>query len=166
MTHQNRFECRQNAPFTVLVFIFSLQFHIVSNTIRMHHLPSLFSFFLCNSISFKIPSECTIYRPCFHFFSASPYRFKYRKNAPFTVLVYIFFLQFHIVSNTVRMHHLPSLFSFFLCNSISFQIPWEYTLYRLCLHNLLCISKSFQMPLECLISSIFHFRLLTDAYIR
>ena len=54
-------------------------------------------FFLCISKSFQIPSEHNIYRPCFHFFS----------------------LQFQIVSNTVRIHYLPSLFSFY---SLHFQI--------------------------------------------
>ena len=87
------FKYRQNAPFSVLVFMFSLQFQIVSNTVRMHHLVSLFSFFLFSFKSFQIPSECTIQRPCFHFFSS--------------------------VSNTVRMHHLASLFSKF---SAKFQI--------------------------------------------
>ena len=108
----NRFKYRQNAPFTVLVFIISPQFQIVSNTARMHHLPSLFSLFLCNSKSFQIPSECTIYRPCFHYFSAVPNCFKYRQNAPFIVLVFIFFL----------------------CSSKSFQIPSECTIYRPCFH--------------------------------
>ena len=59
------FKCRQNAPFSVPVFkIFSVH----------------------SSKSFQIPSECTLYRPCF-FFSAVQTRFKYRQNTPFTVLI-------------------------------------------------------------------------------
>jgi len=98
----------------------SLQFQIVSNTVRMHHLPSLFHFILCSSKLFQIPSECTIYRPCFIFFSAVPNCFKYHQNAPFTVLVSFYSLQFQIVLNTTRMHHLPSLFHFIVCSSKSF----------------------------------------------
>ena len=108
------FKYHHNAPFTVLVFIF-LQLQIVSNTIRNHHLSSLFFKFICSSKSFLIPSECKIHRPCFQnclcssnsfqippectshrpcfkfFFSAVQYCFKYRQNAPFTFLVYILF---------------------------------------------------------------------------
>ena len=74
-----------------------------------------------------------LYHPCFHFFSAVvffsnaarmphlaslfskyslyivPNRFKYRQSVPFTVPVF-FSLQFKIVSNTVRIHHLLFLF--------------------------------------------------------
>ena len=83
----------------------------------MHHLDSLLSKCYLNfKVSFQIPSECTIYRPCFHFFlqfqivannqnapytvlvfkmlSAFPNRFKYRQNAPLTVLVFDFFSAF------------------------------------------------------------------------
>ena len=52
-------------------------------------------------------------RPCFKMISAVAYCFKYRQNTPFTVIVFIFLLQFQIVPNTVRMNHLPSLFLFF-----------------------------------------------------
>ena len=125
-TVPNRFKYRPNAPFAILVFFF-LRFQIVSNTVRMHHLPSFF----CGSKSFQIPSECTLYHPCFLFFCGSK-SFKYRQNAPFTVLV-LFFLRFQIVSNTVRVHPLPSLFSFF-CGSKSL-------LKRHCFKNVVCNSK-------------------------
>ena len=75
-----------------------------------------------SSRSFQIPSECTIYRPCFNYF----------------------FLQFQIVSNAVIMNHLPTLFSFLM----QFQIPSECTMYRPCYH-FFCSSISFQMPPEC-----------------
>ena len=56
----NIFKYRQNAPFSVFFFLFSLQFQIVSNAVRMHHLASLF-FSLCYYKSFQIPPECTLY---------------------------------------------------------------------------------------------------------
>ena len=124
----NRFKYRQNAPVTALVFIISLQFQVVSNTVRMHHLPSLFSLFLCSSKSFKIPSECTIYRPCFHYF-----------------------LHFQIVSNTARMHHVPSLFSFFSAVPTRFKYRQNACLRHIVLIMFLCIFKSFQILSECLL---------------
>jgi len=48
------------------------------------------------SLQFQLPSECTILS-----------------------LISFFSLQFQIISNTIRMHHLPSLFSFY---SLQFQI--------------------------------------------
>ena len=69
----------------------------------------------------------------FIFFSAVPNSFECRQNAPFSVLVFIFFsLQFQIVSNADRMHHLASLFSTF---SLQFQIVSNI---RLCT----CITKT------------------------
>ena len=84
----------------------------VLNSAKMQQSPSLFSHFhgkvglphsnfdyikACTDFLTAIPSECTIYRPRFHFV-----------------------LQFQIVSNTVTTHHLRSLFSFILCSSKSF----------------------------------------------
>ena len=93
----------------------------------MHHLTSLFLFFLCSSKSFQIPPQCTIYHPCFHFFSAVPNLFKYRHNAQFTILVYIFFCSFKsfkIPSQCTLQLHSVNLF---LCSSkfpvLQFQLP-------------------------------------------
>ena len=83
----------------------------------MHHLTSLFLFFLCSSKLFQIPPQCTIYHPCFHFFSAVPNLFKYRHNAQFTILVYIFFCSFKsfkIPSQCTLQLHSVNLF---LCSS-------------------------------------------------
>ena len=89
-----------------MLSFFSLQFQIYSITIRMHHFPSLFSIFLCSSISFQIPSECTMYHPCYQIFLCFKL-FKCCQNAPFTVFV---FKVFSAVPNTVRMHPLSSFF--------------------------------------------------------
>ena len=108
---------------------FSLQFQIVPKTVPMHALPSLFSkvslqfqnivlnnvrrhtgiatmiFSYFSFKPFQIPSQCTIYRHFFRNLSAVPNRFKYRLNAPFSVLVFICFLcSSNIVSNSIRMH--------------------------------------------------------------
>jgi len=85
------FKCHQNAPLIVLAFIFSLQFQIVLNAARMHYLASLFS--KC-SLQFHIVSDAVrMHHLAFLFLKLC--------------------LQFQIVSNAVRMHHLPSLLSFF-----------------------------------------------------
>ena len=60
------------------VFIFSLQFQLVSNTVTVHALLTLLSFFRCS--------------------------FKYRHSACFRDIVFKRFLQFPIFSNTVRIH--------------------------------------------------------------
>ena len=137
-------------------FISSSNFkNIVSISVRIHHLSSLLSTFFSavptSRTSFQIALEFTIYRPCFHYFSAVPNRFKYRQNAPFIVLVFIISLQFQIVSKTVRMHHLPSLFSFI---SLQFQIVSN-TVRMHALDTLfslfLCSFKSFQILSECML---------------
>ena len=89
----NRFKNCQNAPFTVLVVIFSPKFQIALNAVRMNHLPSMLS-------------KCSV----LIFFCSSQNSFRCRENAPFIVLVFKMCLQFQIVSNTLRMHHLLSLF--------------------------------------------------------
>ena len=117
----NSFECRKNAPFSVLVFksvsavsnairmhhllsLFSklcLQFQIVSNAVRMYHLLSLFSK-LC--LPFQMPPECTIYRPCFQTFRCSSNSFQILSWCKNTRS--ILFLTFQIsISNSVRMFH-------------------------------------------------------------
>ena len=113
----------QIAPFSVFFFLFfvcsSLQFQIVLNAVRMHYLASLFSKCVCNSKSFQMPSECTIHSLSLFskfslkseivsntarmhsyasLFSKFPNCVKYRQNTPFTVLVFIFSLQFQIPS--------------------------------------------------------------------
>ena len=62
---------------------------------------------------FKYRQNATVSVPVFKIFSAFQNGFKYRQNAPLTVFVLMFFGHFKIVSNTIRMHHLPSVFSFF-----------------------------------------------------
>jgi len=52
-----------------------------------YSIPSFFSAF---QNRFKLPSECTIYRPCFKGFSAFSNCFIYHRNASFTFLVLIF----------------------------------------------------------------------------
>ena len=115
----------------------------ILSKVKMHALETLFSFFFCSSKSFQIPSECMFQRPCFQnvlcsskyrpnvsfrdivfiFFSAVPTRFKYRQNACDRDHV---FKMFYAVPNTVRMHALEALFSFFLSCSKSFEILSEY----------------------------------------
>ena len=81
---------RQNAPFTVLVFIL-----------------------FCNSKQFQIPSQRTICGPCFHLFSAVPNRFKYRHHACFRDIVLIYFSAVPNRFKYDRMHALETLFLFF-----------------------------------------------------
>ena len=63
----------------------------------------------------------------FKVFSAVPNRFKYRLNACFRDIV-LFFLQFQIVSNTVKMHALNTLFLFF---SKVLALPSFYSYYSM-----------------------------------
>ena len=63
-------------------------------------------------------------RYCFHFFSAVASRFEHRQNACFRGIVFIFSLQFQVVSNTVRMHVLEILFS------KSFQILFSLNMFH------------------------------------
>ena len=89
--------------YSVLVFIISLHFQIVLNTVGMHYLPSLF--WLC--AAFKIVSNTVtmlalLKKHCFQNKSTVPTRFKCRRNA--CVRDHLLFsfcsLQFRIVSNT------------------------------------------------------------------
>ena len=75
-----------------LLLTFSLQVEIsyqIATLIKSKHV-------LFFSLQFQLPSECTILS-----------------------LISYFSLQFQIISNTIRMHNLPSLFSFY---SLQFQI--------------------------------------------
>jgi len=54
------FQKREQCIFRDIVFIFSLQFQIVSNTARMQSLEKLCSFLLCSFKSFQIPPECIL----------------------------------------------------------------------------------------------------------
>ena len=97
--------------------IWSLQFQIVSNTVR----------------------EVTIYRFLFLlFFSAVPNRFKYRQNAPFSVLVFKVFnaMPNHFKCRQNAPFTVPACFQNYLCNSKLFQIPSESTIYCHCFQNL------------------------------
>ena len=92
-----------------LFSFYSLQFQIISNTVRMHHLPSLFSFCVFSAVRnwFKCRQNAPFNALVFKMISEVYNRFRYRQDAPFIVLV------FKIVSavlNAVRMHHLLSLF--------------------------------------------------------
>ena len=111
-------------------------FQIVSNTVRMHVSEILFSFV-----------------------SAVPNRFKYRHNACFRDIFFIFFLQFQIVSNIGRRQNAPFtvivfkifsavpnrfkyrqdacfrdifLFFFLLCSSKSFKLPFSTPVFGSC----------------------------------
>ena len=83
-----RFKQCHNARISVRVFRFFLHFQIVSNTVTIHNLPSLFSFFS----QFQI-----INTPRMHALEA--------------LFSYIY-LRFQIVPNTIRMHALEALFSY------------------------------------------------------
>jgi len=108
--------------------------NIVSECVIMHAKGSLFHNDLCSSKPFQIAYEVTIYRLLFLlFFSAVPNGFKYRWNAPFSILVFKIvsvvpnrftcrqnapftvpvFKIISVIPNTVRKHHLLSLFSKF-----------------------------------------------------
>mgnify|MGYP007091752787 CR=1 FL=1 len=104
---------------------FSLQFQIISNTVTMLALETINVFiFLWSSESFQIVSERMLYRHCFQGFLSS---FKYRLNACFRDIV-LFFLQFEIVSNTVKMHDLKTLFS--KCSKV-LALPSFYSYYSM-----------------------------------
>ena len=92
---------------------FSLQFQnsLNSNTVRMHHLPSLF-FKIFSAVPNRFINTVRMHELLSYFLSVIPNRFKYRQKAPFIVLVFYIFSSVpnSLNSNTVRMHHLPSLF--------------------------------------------------------
>ena len=106
----NSFECRHNALFSVLVFkMFSeVPYRIRWRKNVMHHLASLFSK-LC--LQFQIPSECSIYRPCFQKCVLCSKSFQIPQACTIWRPCFLkFSLHFQIVSNATRMHHLASLF--------------------------------------------------------
>ena len=118
----------------LFLFFFLCSFNSVPNNVKMLHLASLFSicslkfhfFFkyrqnepfivLVFNIFSAVPNsfECHQNAPfsvlVFKMFSAVSNCFKCRQNAPLSVLVFKIYLKLHIVSDTVRMHHLASLF--------------------------------------------------------
>ena len=90
-------DCGQPTSHPLMKSKHVLFFQIVPNTVRMNHLPSLFfslcsfrlyrmlsegnmlrpcSHFFCSSISFQIPLESTIYRPCFQNYPLSSISFQ------------------------------------------------------------------------------------------
>ena len=71
------------------------------------------------------------------FLCRSKYRIKQWQNATLPSFISKCFLQFQIVSNIVRMHHVPSIFFF-----LQFQKPPKCTIYRPCFQMFLCSSKS------------------------
>ena len=119
ISYQIAAECNNHRPFSHLqrdVWPTSLRLsHIdyvkrctvfliaVSNTVRMHHLQSLFSFY---SQQFQIVLSTVTMHALETLFPS-------------------FSLQFQIVSNYIRVHALETLFSFLLCSSKSFEILSE-----------------------------------------
>ena len=87
---------------------FSLQFQIVSNIIRMHVLQTLFKKSAFPNLFKYHPNTC-LRAIVFPKKSAVPKRFKKCQNAFFRDIVLIFSLQFQIVSNTFSMHTLETL---------------------------------------------------------
>ena len=111
----------------------SLQFRIVSNTVRMHGSEIFFS---------AVPNRFKYrHNACFRDivlknFSAIPNRFKYRQHACFRDIVFIFFFAaFQIISTTVFY----SSFRQFK----SFKTLSECMLKEHCFQNVLCCSKLF-----------------------
>ena len=144
---QNRFKHRQKALFTVLVFyICSLQFQIVTNTVRTHYLLSLFSFY---SLHFQIVSNTTRTHYLLSLFPFYSLHFQIVSNTTRTHYLLSLFsfysLHFQIVSNTIRMHHLLSLFSFFSLHfPKSFKIPSE----RMWMDSLILPSSAKPSPIN------------------
>ena len=86
-----------------------LHFPICSNTVRMHALEILFSNNILHFLIFSNTVRVHVWETLFSVFSVVPNRVKYRQNAFFRDIVFKQILQFHIVSNTVRMHALETL---------------------------------------------------------
>ena len=104
----------------------------------MHHLPSLFSKV---SLQFRIVSNTVRMHGSEIFFSAVPNRFKYRHNACFRDIV---LKNFSAVPNRFNYRQASECtiyrhcFQNSLCNSKSFQIPSACMLQRYCFHFFLC----------------------------
>ena len=121
----NHFKYRHDACLKY-IDCFSLQFQIVSNTVRMHAWETLFS---KSFLQLQIPSEICLRDIVFKMFSAVPNHFKYRHSACFRDIVFkmfpavphrfkyyenkclrdIVFKKFSAVPNRVRMHALANL---------------------------------------------------------
>ena len=117
----------------------------------MHALKTSFSKEIGGSNRFKSRQNACFRYIAFIYFFAVPNRLKYHHNACFRDIVFIYsFLQLQIVSKTVRMHHLPSLFSFFFA-AVQNRLKYRHNLMH-ALETLfsffLCSSKSFQNPSE------------------
>ena len=88
----NRFKYCQNAPFTVLVFIFSA----VPNRFKSRHNAYfgdiVFNFYSAVPNRFKYRQNACLRDIVFKMFSAVPNRFKYRQDAYF-LIVLIFFCE-------------------------------------------------------------------------
>ena len=127
----NRFKCRHNACFRDIIFTHkSLQFQIVSNSVRMHALETLFSHNFCRSKSFQIVSE-----------SAFSNLFKYRQNACLRDIV---FQKSSAVSNRCKQCQnacsrdvVLFFFSAVPSSKISFQIASDSTIKRVCFQTFL-----------------------------
>ena len=89
---------------------------------------------------FQIPSECTIYDPCFHVFCS----FKSHHNACLRDM----FFKITAVPDCLRYSQnafFRDIVFIFLCISKSFQIPSDYMLKRHAFLNFLCNTRSFQI---------------------
>ena len=118
ISYQSVSYCTRKRP-CFHAFIFFLQFQIVLNTVRMHALETLFSFFICVPNRFKYLQSACFGDIVFEMFSLVPNRFKHVRMHALETLFSFVSLQFQIISNRVRMHALGTLFSIF---SMQFQI--------------------------------------------
>ena len=97
--------CHNNACESVLASKSFVQFQIVSNAVRMHHLASQLFYLFCSFQLFQIPSECTLHCPCFRNFLCSSKSFQIVQEY-MLYLVIDLSLKFQIsISNSVRMFH-------------------------------------------------------------
>ena len=142
----------------LLYKIFSADQNIVSNSGRLHHLPSLSSKKKSEWPRYLFKqrqSECTNHCPYFQKFQVAGALF----HAPLikSQHVLIFSLQFQIsFLKNVIMHRITSLFQSDLCGLKLFQILSESTIYRHCFPYLLC---SFNQFSKCSL----HFQIVSNA---
>ena len=120
------------------------------NSVRMHPSLSLFSKLPGLRAAYLTPhDEVKTFAVFIH--CSFKYRFKKCHIARESVLVLKLSLQFQIVSNTVKMYHLPSLFSLL---SLHFQNCFKCSRNAPCTVLVLifvCSSKSFQIVSECML---------------
>jgi len=116
-------EVKASAIFFIFFYLIAVS-NIVSECVIMHAKATLFQNDLCSSKSLQIASEVTIYRLLFFFFHCSSKSFEIQSKCTISNIS----LKFQIVSNTVRMHHLSSLFLECSLHFKLFQWPSECTI--------------------------------------